>query len=391
MAFCIHVGADQADTDEPSGEDGGEPGLTLIEKLQRSLDPLHGVPEATRREFAGWYRQAKLPQIRSVAFLTMVLYLIYAAIEQNVARDHLGLRLLAHGVLVPLALLAVGVASYFPAWHRWMLALLCIAPVSAVLTNLAFNRGNPDFAYFVPEIYLNLMWTFTVSGLTLRQAMLTASCSALVLMALTLVDALQPGAYRLHFIWILAAFSFGLLCAFVMERAHKIMFLHQDRLALSASLDGLTGLLNRARIDQLFADEITRAQRYDTSFSVILLDIDHFKHVNDHHGHAVGDSVLRQFSTLLRDNVRNCDKVGRLGGEEFLIILPEIDAEQARSAALALQARIRQFDFDTVLRKTASFGITQFRGDESPQHMLDRADRALYKAKADGRDRIEVY
>ncbi|MDD0844114.1 GGDEF domain-containing protein [Pseudomonas sp. Gutcm_11s] len=365
--------------------------MTLIEKLQRLLDPLHGMPEATRQEFACWYSQAKLPQIRSVAFLTMVLYLIYAAIEQNVAQDHLGLRLLAHGILVPLALLAVGVASYFPAWHRWMLAILCVAPVSAVLTNLAFNRGSPDFAYFVPEIYLNLMWTFTVSGLTLRQATLTASCSALVLIALTLVDALQPGAHRLHFIWVLAAFSFGLLCAMVLEKAHKTMFLDQGRLALSASIDGLTGLWNRARIDQLFIEEIARAQRYGTPFSVILLDIDHFKHVNDHHGHAVGDSVLRQFAALLRDNVRTSDKVGRLGGEEFLIILPEIDAAQAQAAAHTLQARIRQFDFDTVLRKTASFGITQFRGDESPQHMLDRADRALYKAKAGGRDRIEVH
>ena len=365
--------------------------VKVIERLTQSLDPLHGLPEATRRDFAHWYQQAKLPQIRYVAFLTMGLYLIYAAIEQNVASDHLGLRLLAHGVVVPLALLAVGLMSYHEAARRWMLVLLFVAPVGAVVTNLAFNYGKPDFAYFVPEIYLNLMWTFTVSGLTLRQALQTAGASVVLLLIVTLGDALQPGVQRLHLIWVLASFSFGVLCAFVLEKAHKTMFLHQGRLALSASVDGLTGLWNRSRIDQLFAEEIARAQRYGTPFSVILLDIDHFKHVNDHHGHAVGDSVLRQFAALLRDNVRSVDKVGRLGGEEFLVILPEIDAQQAQTAALTLQARIRQFDFDTVLRKTASFGITQFRGDESPQHMLDRADRALYKAKAGGRDRIEVH
>ena len=94
--------------------------------------------------------------------------------------------------------------------------------------------------------------------------------------------------------------------------------------------------------------------------------------------------------TLLRNNVRSIDKVGRLGGEEFLVILPEIDAEQAQAVARTLQERIHQFDFDTVLRKTASFGITHFRGDENPQSMLERADRALYRAKANGRDRIEV-
>lgn len=365
--------------------------MKVINRLTRSLDPLHGLPAATREEFACWYLQAKLPQIRSVAFLTTVLYLIYAAIEQQVAQDHLGLRLLVHGIMVPLALLSVGVLSFYQGAHRWMLVLLCVAPVCAVIANLAFNLHNPDFAYFIPELYLNLMWTFTVSGLTLRQALLTACISTCVLLAATLVDALQPGVQRLHLIWILAAFSFGLLCAFVMEKAHKMMFLHQSQLALSASLDGLTGLWNRVRIDQLFAEEIARAGRYGTPFSVILIDIDHFKLVNDDHGHAVGDSVLRQFAALLRDNVRSSDKVGRLGGEEFLIVLPGIDTEQAQAAASTLQQRIRQFDFDTVLRKTASFGITQFRGDESPQGMLDRADRALYKAKAGGRDRIEVH
>jgi diguanylate cyclase (GGDEF)-like protein len=364
--------------------------VILIERLRQSLDPLHGLPLATREEFGCWYRQAKLPQIRYVAFLTMLLYLIYAAIEQNVAQDYLGVRLFAHGVLVPLALLAVGVLSFREGAQRWMLGLLCVAPVAAVVTNLALNYGEPDFAYFAPEIYLNLMWTFTVSGLTLRQATLTAGASAAVLLAVTLADALQPGMQRLHLIWMLAAFSFGLLCAFVLEKAHKIMFLHQGRLAMNASLDGLTGLWNRARIDQFFDEEIDRANRYGTPFSVILLDIDHFKHVNDCHGHAVGDSVLRQFATLLRDNVRSVDKVGRLGGEEFLIILPEIDSQQAQVAAFTLQQRIRQFDFDTVLRKTASFGITHFCGDEAPQSMLDRADRALYRAKASGRDRIEV-
>ena len=364
--------------------------MRVIDRLTRSLDPLHGVPEATRQEFACWYRQAKLPQIRYVAFLTMALYLIYAAIEQNVARDNLGLRFVAHGILVPLALLAVGVMSYFEACRRWMLTLLCVAPVCAVVTNLAFNRDNPDFAYFLPEFYLNLMWTFTVSGLTLRQGTLTACCSAAVLMAATLGDALQPGAYRLHLIWVLASFSFGLLCAFVLEKAHKTMFLHQSRLALSASVDGLTGLWNRARIDQLFAEEIARAQRYDTPFSVILIDIDHFKQVNDTHGHAVGDAVLRQFARLLRDSVRAVDQVGRLGGEEFLVILPQADVEQASAVARGLQRLVRECEFKTVRHKTASFGITQYHGDESPHGMLDRADRALYRAKANGRDRIEV-
>lgn len=364
--------------------------MSLIDRLKQSLDPLHAAPVATREEFAHWYRQAKLPQIRSVAFLTMLLYLVYTVIEQYVAQDHHVLRLLAHGLLVPLALLAVGLMSYSEAWHGRMVVLLCAAPICAALANLAFNSGNSDFAYFVPEIYLNLMWTFTVSGLTLRQATLTAGTSTLALMLVTFSEALQPGPQRLHLAWVLASLSFGFLCAFVLEKAHKIMFLHQGQLALSASLDGLTGLWNRARIDQLFSDEIARAQRYDTRFAVILIDIDHFKQVNDTHGHAVGDTVLRQFASLLRSSVRAVDQVGRLGGEEFLVILPEADLQQALAVAKTLQRLVRECEFKTVRHKTASFGVTEFCDDDSAQAMLDRADRALYQAKANGRDRIEV-
>ncbi len=361
-----------------------------MERLRKALDPLHGLSDTAREEFADWHAQAKLPQIRAVTFLTMLLYFVYAAIEQQVTDDQLGLRLLIHGLLVPLALLIIGLLSYRVAWHGLMIALLCITPIGAALANLYLNAGRPDFAYFVPEIYLNLMWTFTVSGLSLRQATLTAAVSTIAVLVMTLKPALQPGAEFLHLLWVLASVSFGVVCAFVLQRTSKSMYRHQRRLAMSASVDGLTGLWNRARIDQLFADEIARARRYESHFSVILIDIDHFKQVNDTHGHAVGDAVLRQFARLLRDSVRAVDQVGRLGGEEFLVILPEADVRQAVAVATGLQRLIRDCEFKTVRHKTASFGITQYHGDASYQAMLDRADRALYRAKEAGRDRVEV-
>lgn len=364
--------------------------MPLFHALVRSLDPLHGVPDATRLAFDSWYRQAKLPQIRYVAFLTVVLYLIYAAIEWNVATDQRWARLLIHGVLVPVSLLVIALASYRPSQYRLMLGLLSTAPVGAVVANLYFNFGSPQFAYYAPEIYLNLTWTFAISGLTLRQAMRTASASLLILLAVTLGHTLEPGVQRLHLIWIIASLSFGMLSAFLLEQAHKRMFLHQDSLALSANRDGLTGLWNRSCTERLLAEEIARASRYGTPFSVVLIDIDHFKSVNDTYGHAVGDSVLRQFASLLRDNVREVDKVGRLGGEEFLIVLPEIDGLHARQAVEALQQRIHAFAFNTVQHKTASFGIAEYRPGESLGNLMVRADQALYRAKASGRDCIEM-
>lgn len=362
----------------------------LIDRLIRALDPLYGASPSTREAFAAWYLQARLPQIRYVAFLTMALYLIYAGIEQNVAADALHWRLFAHAGVVPLALLAVGLLSYRRANYSKMLLVLCISPVFALVSNLLFNSRNADFAYYSPEIYLTLVWIFAISGLTLKQALLTASVSLLAVLAFTLTDALQPGVQRLHGIWLLASFSFGLLCAYMLEKAHKRMFLQQNQLALSASIDGLTGLWNRARIEQLFSEEIIRAQRYDTRFAIILIDIDHFKLVNDNHGHAVGDAVLRQFASLLSGNVRAVDRVGRWGGEEFLVLLPEVGVQQAMTVARTLQSMVRECEFTSVGHKTASFGVTEYLNDQSVHDMLERADRALYQAKASGRDRIAL-
>ncbi|MGN0924678.1 diguanylate cyclase [Ectopseudomonas mendocina] len=364
--------------------------MLLFNSLVRALNPLHGMPETTRQAFVCWYLQAKIPQIRYVAFLTMALYLIYAAIEQNVESDQPVVRLIIHALLVPGILLAIAVLSFQPSRQPLMLGLLSLAPILSVLSNLYFNFGSPRFVLYAPEIYLNLMWTFAISGLTLKRAMATALVSLLAILFVTLEHSLTPGPQRLHLIWILASFSFGLLSAFLLEKAHKRMFLHQDSLALSANIDSLTGLWNRARTLHFLVEEAARANRYGTPFSVVLIDIDHFKSVNDTHGHAIGDSVLRQFAGLLRDGVRVVDKVGRLGGEEFLIVLPETDVEHAERAVQALQKRINGFSFDRVERKSASFGIAEYRPGESLDSLMERADQAMYQAKANGRDRIEI-
>lgn len=357
-------------------------------ELMRSIDPLHGAPANQREAFALWYRQARLPQVRYVTLLSAVLYVLFAILEQNVASNQPELRLTIHSLLA-LSLFTVVLLSHFAALYQPMLALLMLTPLIGVAANLYFNGQQEDFAYYAPELYLILVWTF-VSGMSLRQAMLTAGLSVLMILPATLSDSLQPGMQHLHLLWLLAAFSFSLLSALLLEQTHKRMFLHQSELAINASTDSLTGLLNRASIDQLFTDELDRARRYGTPFSVILLDIDHFKQVNDNHGHAVGDSVLRQFAKLLRDNIRNLDRVGRMGGEEFMIVLPATDLQRAGSVALNLQQKINAFRFSFVEHKTASFGVTQYHEGDHPDGLLVRADRALYRAKASGRDRIEL-
>jgi len=161
-------------------------------------------------------------------------------------------------------------------------------------------------------------------------------------------------------------------------------------LEYTAITDRLTGLYNRTKLDEVLSYEITRAERFKSPFALIILDIDYFKKVNDSFGHQVGDKVLVEIANLLKNNSREIDTVGRWGGEEFLIICPETDKEGATKLAEHLRNKISQHSFDIVGSKTASFGISIYKTNDTEQVVVAKADEALYRAKDNGRNRIEV-
>lgn len=154
--------------------------------------------------------------------------------------------------------------------------------------------------------------------------------------------------------------------------------------------DRLTKLYNRLKLDELFASFLNSAKRHQIPLSIILLDIDKFKLVNDTYGHQVGDSLLQEIATLLKTNVRLEDAVGRWGGEEFLILLPNSDEKAACLLAEKLRNLIEMQDFTHVGHRTASFGVASYHLDDDEKSMVARADEALYRAKEKGRNRVEV-
>lgn len=161
--------------------------------------------------------------------------------------------------------------------------------------------------------------------------------------------------------------------------------------ALSHS-DYLTGIPNRHFLHQAFERELKRYQRYRRGFSLMIMDIDHFKRINDSYGHVVGDDILKKLATLLTEHVRDNDVVGRWGGEEFLILCPETEAKGARTLAEHLRREISQTDFGLDrMEITASFGVTDYRDEELLEETIKRADLALYQAKNDGRNRTTVF
>lgn len=152
--------------------------------------------------------------------------------------------------------------------------------------------------------------------------------------------------------------------------------------------DSLTQLYNRRKIDKVLQDALAEAERYRKDFSVILLDIDFFKRINDRYGHDVGDAVLLGFAGILAAEVRETDVVGRWGGEEFLIFCPEINLEQAESLAHRIRSKIAGTTFDYGIGITASMGVASYREADTLKDLLRTADLRLYRAKEKGRDRV---
>lgn len=157
-----------------------------------------------------------------------------------------------------------------------------------------------------------------------------------------------------------------------------------------ATTDGLTGLVNRQHIDTILEEQRLAALRYNRALAIVLLDIDTFKQINDTHGHGVGDSVLKDLASLLSAMVRETDFVGRYGGEEFLIVLPETALTAAQVVAEKVRQAIESHAFPTVGRVTASFGIATLDQGETLRDFVHRADEALYVSKSTGRNRVSI-
>ncbi len=193
----------------------------------------------------------------------------------------------------------------------------------------------------------------------------------------------------------------------VAERTHALEKSLEANAALLAELqaksellsrqsreDALTGLANRRSLDERLLVEIQRAARYGQPLGLVLVDLDHFKRINDSAGHAAGDEVLRVVADVMRSHARPSDLLARIGGEEFALLLPAQAVDGAGRAAELLRAAVAVHDFSAVdpgLRVTLSAGVACWSPGQSSDDLLRHADQALYRAKAEGRDRFCLF
>jgi diguanylate cyclase (GGDEF)-like protein len=198
---------------------------------------------------------------------------------------------------------------------------------------------------------------------------------------------IHGGAFRSDIqMWSFSSTAFVVsACAYVFaHRNHD----QRERLEHLATIDPLTGIKNRRSMDQELDLAAANAERTGLSYALVLLDIDHFKRINDEHGHGVGDDVLIEMVELLLKNIRKSDQLFRFGGEEFVLLLPGVDGVGLKAVMNNLQQVLRKYMKHPGGSVTASFGVALLGHGESVDSWLARADAALYEAKETGRDRI---
>lgn len=372
---------------------------------------------------------------RSIVVLTTLLLMVFAGVllsmRRRLSSSINGTGVWAAGtIVIGVATVLIGQRERLPEWLTSVFAngLLWIGMSSCVIglrrfagrreplleligTGLAYMAASawfavlhPDYparlatnAFFFAVIYLVLLESVESVRPRNRPVKFLAVCFAgaigVVLLRLLAVLAgidktaglFAPNAYQKMFLvsygltWLFANIAFILM---VNERLYKM-------LRRAAAYDPLSGLVNRGTVTMMLEREIERASRNGKPLSVLLVDIDHFKRINDRHGHAIGDRTIVDFATRTALHLRRADVLSRYGGEEFLALLPDTDAAMAVQVAERVRASIAA-ETGALAEYTVSIGVACLIRGMTPDDLVHSADQALYRAKENGRNRVEI-
>ncbi len=338
----------------------------------------------------------RLNNIRTVFISAFLIpeQLFYALFLNSAERPERPVFLISAAGLVPIFLLSLYFYRKKPRKTTWIHTLfslsLAILGLSVAVWRLLLAGGT---AFSLPTIYTAALYaTAAIFSFSYLQSTviyaLFAFCSVLLYR--------QFGAHTASLVyvadimsntliaWIIAAFNYrSTMTVFLGQQMINTM--NRELVELSER-DHLTGLFNRRKAETLILEEYLRYTRYETVFSIMIIDIDWFKRINDIHGHATGDAGLVAFTNTLTGNLRETDTAGRWGGEEFIIICRESNLMQAGSFAERLRAVIEQTSFSFPEDITASIGVASITEAETVDELINLADTRLYQAKDAGRN-----
>jgi len=356
------------------------------------------VPPDLDRDFRAYQqRSARRLSVLAAAILLLALP-VFQLLE--LLSDQLGAEvLILHAVMrlpmMVLAMLVIILRFLRPEgpWPRPALLILGFCLILMLLSLLLFNlhRGS-DYAMGTSSgLVLAIATTSILATRGARDLLIIYLIPALIFLAGFWWLDISLKDQALTVILPLMAALIGLILAENQYRGIVSQFLLTHHLKRSATTDPLTGLFNRRGTDAILARECAKAKRHGRHFAVLMTDLDHFKKVNDQHGHDVGDEVLQELASRLRATVREEDHVARWGGEEFLVLVQEDHSETVMNIAEKIRKSVAERPFSTRagrLSVTISLGIACYRENEAAEATISRADKALYQAKNEGRNRV---
>jgi len=258
------------------------------------------------------------------------------------------------------------------------------------LTKIAPTCGYFTYGEFFSQNNKNALLNITLTILGIREKKKETPTS-LPLLYNNLEECEKNFITNKHFLVLDALTTLSNTVIEELNQANQELEKNKVELERLASTDKLTGIYNRTRLDDLFSREISRSQRYKNSFGCAIFDIDHFKLVNDNYGHLVGDIAIKEISSLIQNNIRKLDIFGRWGGEEFLLILPEVTSIGMKNLLEKIRVIIGNCHIDKIGCQSVSIGATEYRVGDTIDSITKRADDALYEAKNKGRDNVVVY
>jgi diguanylate cyclase (GGDEF)-like protein len=278
---------------------------------------------------------------------------------------------------------------------------ICLIAFLYVWPNYSYAFGASTFigALLFTSIALELFGAKPiVKTHSVKVIGLIFSMTALLLLSVSVCELLIEPSQGLHdgTLHQRLLFGFGAVATMVGSLSFMVMCserYHED-LARKASTDSLTGVYNRRMLDELGQRLVAESVRHERAFSILMIDIDHFKKINDAHGHHIGDEVLKNTVDLISTSVRAEDIVGRFGGEEFLVLMPETTAVEATGVAERVCRQLRQISITHqhhTIKPTVSIGVAQLQVGRGLNQLIEQADRALYQAKSDGRNRVNRF
>ena len=344
----------------------------------------------------------KQMQMLVIMGLTFFIYVLYIVLDFLILNEQERSFAVTFHITMLILWVYLIPSIYYNIFRKLAMFILYLMPIYAVLGTLLFSYYYN--AVYVVEIYVILFWAFVTIGYMFWTSVIVAS---IMVMSSTVIlntyDIIERDVYLSHMFLMAVAWMLGLSASYIIELysrnnyENKLEILHmKDELKELSQRDYLTNLYNRRYFNEFSKKFLDNVKKESEEAGVIMLDIDFFKNINDTHGHAIGDKVIKLLASLLKDNTRDSDIVFRLGGEEFAILLPSTEKGKVSSIAEKLRVLIENKEFridsDISIRFTVSLGVScvNFEQDHHISESLNRADEVLYQAKEEGRNRVVI-